>query len=160
MFLRHVAEDGPWRYGLVEGGEGRAAGRAGAEDLERAALAGRAGAGNLTMPTLDLPNADRRIEPYDDGRAAGVRRGRGRPFTAVAYCGGACRGRSAGGQRSLADAGDRLGGDAPLPPPALGPGLGVAEAMDTAQRGMGLGWPEAKELIGRALEARGGGRTR
>ncbi|MCV9961676.1 dihydrodipicolinate synthase family protein [Pararhizobium sp. BT-229] len=35
-------------------------------------------------------------------------------------------------------------------------GLGVAEAMDTAQRGMGLGWPEAQELIRRALaEARG-----
>lgn len=34
-------------------------------------------------------------------------------------------------------------------------GLGVAEAMDTAQRGMGLGWPEARELIERALgEAR------
>lgn len=30
-------------------------------------------------------------------------------------------------------------------------GLGVAEAMDTAQRGMGLGWPEACELIRRAL---------
>jgi hypothetical protein len=30
-------------------------------------------------------------------------------------------------------------------------GFGVAEAMDTAQRGMGLGWPEAKDLIGRAL---------
>ncbi|WEX75537.1 dihydrodipicolinate synthase family protein [Sinorhizobium numidicum] len=35
-------------------------------------------------------------------------------------------------------------------------GLGVAEAMDTAQRGMGLGWPEARELVRRALaEARG-----
>lgn len=35
-------------------------------------------------------------------------------------------------------------------------GLGVAEAMDTAQRGMGLGWPEARELIERALkEAQG-----
>ncbi|QPB19716.1 dihydrodipicolinate synthase family protein [Rhizobium sp. 007] len=34
-------------------------------------------------------------------------------------------------------------------------GLGVAEAMDTAQRGMGLGWPEARDLIRRALaEAR------
>ncbi|MCC5982820.1 MAG: dihydrodipicolinate synthase family protein [Rhodobacteraceae bacterium] len=30
-------------------------------------------------------------------------------------------------------------------------GLGVAEAMDTAQRGMGLGWAEAQELIRRAL---------
>jgi uncharacterized protein DUF993 len=34
-------------------------------------------------------------------------------------------------------------------------GLGVAEAMDTAQRGMGLDWPLARELIGRSLaEAR------
>jgi hypothetical protein len=34
-------------------------------------------------------------------------------------------------------------------------GLGVAEAMDTAQRGMGLGWEEAKELIRRVqAEAR------
>jgi hypothetical protein len=32
-------------------------------------------------------------------------------------------------------------------------GLGVAEAMDTAQRGMGLGWPEALELIRRSLDA-------
>jgi hypothetical protein len=30
-------------------------------------------------------------------------------------------------------------------------GLGVAEAMDTAQRGMGLSWLEAQELIRRAL---------
>ncbi|HMG51555.1 MAG TPA: DUF993 family protein, partial [Inquilinus sp.] len=30
-------------------------------------------------------------------------------------------------------------------------GLGIAEAMDTAQRGMGLDWPTAKALIGRAL---------
>ncbi|RCG25834.1 dihydrodipicolinate synthase family protein [Streptomyces reniochalinae] len=39
-------------------------------------------------------------------------------------------------------------------------GLGVAEAMDTAQRGMGLDWPRAAELIGRsAAEARAvGGR--
>jgi uncharacterized protein DUF993 len=32
-------------------------------------------------------------------------------------------------------------------------GLGVAEAMDTAQRGMGLDWNGAKELIRRALAA-------
>jgi hypothetical protein len=30
-------------------------------------------------------------------------------------------------------------------------GLGVAEAMDTAQRGMGLSWPAAQELIARAM---------
>ena len=32
-------------------------------------------------------------------------------------------------------------------------GLGVAEAMDTAQRGMGLDWNGARELIRRSLEA-------
>jgi hypothetical protein len=30
-------------------------------------------------------------------------------------------------------------------------GLGVAEAMDTAQRGMGLEWTAARELIRRSL---------
>ena len=38
-------------------------------------------------------------------------------------------------------------------------GLGVAEAMDTAQRGMGLDWPAARELIRRsAAEAPAGAR--
>ena len=32
-------------------------------------------------------------------------------------------------------------------------GLGVAEAMDTAQRGMGLDWPTSRELIQRTLQA-------
>ena len=32
-------------------------------------------------------------------------------------------------------------------------GLGVAEAMDTAQRGMGLDWPTSLQLIGRTLQA-------
>ena len=33
-------------------------------------------------------------------------------------------------------------------------GLGVAEAMDTAQRGMGLDWNGAQELIRRSLDAK------
>src|SRR5262245_41143387 len=32
-------------------------------------------------------------------------------------------------------------------------GLGVAEAMDTAQRGMGLDWPMALELVTRSVAA-------
>jgi hypothetical protein len=35
-------------------------------------------------------------------------------------------------------------------------GFGVAEAMDTAQRGMGLSWPQARELIIRSAAARTG----
>jgi hypothetical protein len=37
-------------------------------------------------------------------------------------------------------------------------GLGVAEAMDTAQRGMGLEWTAARELIRRSLDAARGRR--
>ncbi|MFV2091720.1 MAG: dihydrodipicolinate synthase family protein [Hyphomicrobiales bacterium] len=36
-----------------------------------------------------------------------------------------------------------------------GLGFGVAEAMDTAQRGMGLDWPASLELIERSLDAAG-----
>lgn len=36
-----------------------------------------------------------------------------------------------------------------------GMGLGVAEAMDTAQRGMGLDWPTSLELIRRSIDAAG-----
>jgi hypothetical protein len=32
-------------------------------------------------------------------------------------------------------------------------GLGLAEAMDTAQRGMGVDWPTAKELVQRTMAA-------
>ena len=32
-------------------------------------------------------------------------------------------------------------------------GFGVAEAMDTAQRGMGLSWGQARELIARSAVA-------
>ena len=39
-------------------------------------------------------------------------------------------------------------------------GFGVAEAMDTAQRGMGLNWPLALELIQRSYRRREGARSR
>ncbi len=34
-------------------------------------------------------------------------------------------------------------------------GFGIAEAMDTSQRGMGLGWPDALELIHRSIDDAG-----
>ncbi len=37
----------------------------------------------------------------------------------------------------------------------LGLGFGIAEAMDTSQRGMGLDWPDALELIRRSLDDAG-----
>ena len=45
----------------------------------------------------------------------------------------------------------RLGRHPRVPePPLLRYGLGVAEAMDTAQRNMGLDWPATQELITRS----------
>ena len=37
----------------------------------------------------------------------------------------------------------------------LDQGFGIAEAMDTSQRGMGLDWPMAHELIARSLKSAG-----
>ena len=62
MFLRHIVEDAPWRYTLVEGAKGVQLAELGPEELERAALARRAGAGGLRWRRSSLPTADRRIE--------------------------------------------------------------------------------------------------
>jgi hypothetical protein len=59
-------------------------------------------------------------------------------------------GRPARRHRPLAAMRGRLGRDHRLPPRLWSLGLGVAEAMDTAQRGMGLDWPTSLELIRRA----------
>ena len=48
---------------------------------------------------------------------------------------------------------DRLGHDDRLRQHLWRLGLGVAEAMDTAQRGMGLDWPTSLELIRRSIDA-------
>ena len=58
--------------------------------------------------------------------------------------------------RPVARGGGRLGRDAGLSAATCGTsGLSVAEAMDTAQRGMGLDWPTSRELIRRSMaEAR------
>ena len=53
------------------------------------------------------------------------------------------------------DARNRLGDDARLPPLPLDLGLGVAEAMDTAQRGMGLDWAAPELDRARARGRRG-----
>ncbi|MEO5806467.1 dihydrodipicolinate synthase family protein [Devosia sp.] len=103
------------------------------------------------MPSINLPNADRSISAY---------RLRGAPLPLVK--------RKASDFNRIAYAAAHVVAD-PLAPndPWLTPaidwdttlafrhrlwdlGLGVAEAMDTAQRGTGLGWTDAQELIRRA----------
>jgi len=105
------------------------------------------------MTELKLPCADRSLRPY---RLAAPRRfpdHGGAPFTRVAIA-------------ATHVVADPLADHNPTLEPAIDwdatlayrrylwrLGLGVAEAMDTAQRGMGLGWPEARELIARTLDA-------
>src|ERR1700733_1603508 len=110
------------------------------------------------MPQIDLPNADGRLERY-------------RMREPHAWNGGARNGN--GGHKfdriALAAAhvvADPLADVDPWLAPAIdwdatiafrrhlwSLGLGVAEAMDTAQRGMGLDWTNALELIQRSVAA-------
>ena len=108
------------------------------------------------MPTINLPNPDRSITPYTLTREPiPFVRHKASDFNRIAYA-------------AAHVVADPLADNDPWLTPAIDwdttlkfrhrlwdLGLGVAEAMDTAQRGMGLGWPEAQELIRRAqAEAR------
>ena len=104
------------------------------------------------MLTLKLPTADRRLEPYRLTGDPLPAPSRPRQFNRVAF--------SAAHVVADALSANDPSGAAAIDWSAtlayrrhlLGLGLGIAEAMDTAQRGMGLGWPEALELIRRTLE--------
>ena len=105
------------------------------------------------MPILQLPTPDRTLRPYETGEPLQLARRNGAGFGRVAYAAAHVV------ADPLADIDPWL--DAAIDWDATlafrhylwDLGLGVAEAMDTAQRGMGLDWPAAKELIRRALEA-------
>ena len=105
------------------------------------------------MTSLNLPMADGGIAPFTFGPGRDFPARANRPFTRVAFS----------AAHVVADA--RAEHD-PWLEPALDwdatigfrrrlwdLGLGVAEAMDTAQRGMGLDWGAAQELIRRSLDA-------
>ncbi len=102
------------------------------------------------MPTIDLPLADGGIESYLTGTPGDFPRPDA-PFNRVAYA-------------AVHVVADPLAEVDPWLGAALDweatlayrrylwdLGLGVAEAMDTAQRGMGLDWPSALELIKRSV---------
>ena len=107
-------------------------------------------------PTVHLPGADRSIQSYAVRNAPVAARKRDpSAFNRIAYA-------------AAHVVADPLAGHDPWLDPAIDwdrtmafrhhlwdLGFGVAEAMDTAQRGMGLGWPDARELIGRALREAG-----
>ena len=103
------------------------------------------------MLSLKLPTVDRRLEPYRVTGDPLPVSSKPRRFNRVAFS----------AAHVVADplSGNDPSGDAAIDWPItlayrrhlLGLGLGIAEAMDTAQRGMGLGWAEALELVARTL---------
>jgi hypothetical protein len=108
------------------------------------------------MTIVRLPRADRRSELYTMGEPKGLPERAAGPFDRVAIAAAHVV------RDPLADNDPWL--DAAIDWDATlayrrhlwGLGLGVAEAMDTAQRGMGLDWKGALELIRRSVaEARG-----
>ena len=104
------------------------------------------------MPTLNLPDSGGRIAPYTTRPPKKFPKAE-KPFNRIAYAAAHVV------ADPLADANPWL--DAPIDWDATiafrrhlwSLGLGVAEAMDTAQRGMGMSWPDSLELIRRSLDA-------
>ena len=106
------------------------------------------------MPTIALPTKDRTLKPYTTGEPIVFpSKEQTQSFNRIAYA-------------AAHVVADPLADIDPWEAPAIDwektvafrhylwdLGLGVAEAMDTAQRGGGLGWSEAKQLIGHALDA-------
>ena len=107
----------------------------------------------MTVATIQLPTASGAIEPYHLGPPGAFPSEPKRPFNRIAIA-------------AAHVVADPLADNDPWLDSAIDwdrtiayrrylwkLGLGVAEAMDTAQRGMGLDWPTSLELIRRSLDA-------
>ncbi|HEX7388052.1 MAG TPA: dihydrodipicolinate synthase family protein [Castellaniella sp.] len=104
--------------------------------------------------TLNLPQADGTLAPYTlSGNAPIAAPSHGKPFNRIAYSAA----HVVADPRAAVDPWlqSAIDWDATLEyrRHLWSLGLGVAEAMDTAQRGMGLDWPTSLELIRRSLAA-------
>ena len=115
----------------------------------------------LSSISVDLPTADRKIETYRLAPPPRVsRQATGRAFNRIAFSAAHVVADPLRRHRSVAGRRDRLGRDrSPIAEHLWDLGLGVAEAMDTAQRGMGLDWPTLARPH-QALARRGKARAR
>jgi len=109
---------------------------------------------NASSLSIRLPGADRRLEPYTLRMASPLATAAPkRPFTRIAYSAA----HVVADPHATVDpwVTAALDWDATIAyrQRLWSLGLGVAEAMDTAQRGMGLDWPTSLELIRRSLDA-------
>jgi hypothetical protein len=105
------------------------------------------------MPTITLPGLDGRLSPFTTSEPRGYPDVAQGPFSRIAFS----------AVHVVADplstvdpwVGCAVDWDATIAYRSRlwDLGLGVAEAMDTAQRGMGLDWPTSLELIRRSIDA-------
>ncbi len=110
---------------------------------------------SATTPRIMLPGPDRSLVAYRPGPPRAFARPT-RPFTRIAYS--AAHVVSDPWAATDPWQQSRIDWDATLAyrRHLWSLGLGVAEAMDTAQRGMGLDWPLSLELIGRTVREAAG----
>jgi hypothetical protein len=106
------------------------------------------------MTTISLPNKDRTFAPYSMGEPiAFPSKAETQSFNRVAYAAAHVVADPLADNNPWLDASIDWEKTIAFREYLWDLGLGVAESMDTAQRGMGLSWDDARELIRRALEA-------
>jgi hypothetical protein len=104
------------------------------------------------MPVINLPNGNGRVEPYSTGAPRDFPKATP-PFPRVALAAAHVVPDVLAEQDPWLDAKVDWDRTIAFRKYLWSLGLGVAEAMDTAQRGMGLDWKVAQELIRRSLDA-------
>src|SRR5687768_2685419 len=106
------------------------------------------------MPTIALPTKTRQLVPYTTGEPVSIpSKGETKSFNRIAYAAAHVVADPLADNDPWLDTSIDWDKTIAFHHHLWDLGLGVAEAMDTAQRGGGLDWPGAKELIRRALEA-------
>jgi hypothetical protein len=106
------------------------------------------------MAKISLPTKNRRLEPYVTGEPIVLpKKGAAPKFNRIAYAATHVVADPLADVNPWLDAAIDWDRTIAFRDYLWDLGLGVAEAMDTAQRGMGLDWTAARELIRRALAA-------
>jgi hypothetical protein len=105
------------------------------------------------MPAINLPTASRRLESYTTRAPRNFPDRQNVPFNRVAYSAAHVDADPLSSADPWVDAAVDWNKTIAYRKYLWGLGLGVAESMDTAQRGMGLDWNASLELIRRSLDA-------
>ncbi|MGB0629223.1 MAG: dihydrodipicolinate synthase family protein [Alphaproteobacteria bacterium] len=105
------------------------------------------------MPTISLPAADGTLEAFSTSAPRDFPTRADRPFNRIAYAAAHVVPNPAADNDPWLDTEVDWDRTIAFRRHLWSLGLGVAEAMDTAQRGMGLDWPTSLELIQRSVDA-------